>query len=173
MRTVFFREDDYRLKELLPLSATGGFLDEIYKNETFNLVRADKICSDDMYKDDEAAKALGKLGITSRKLKDALFFLPVFDKVETDSDNFRSECKHINAMGANEGTAVYWSENGGGFVDALWLKLKSEDSREETKKILTALGKLANVILADRQFDCCVDLRSETDIDDYLNLINF
>lgn len=168
MRTVFFREDDYDMKELLPLSAVGEFLDEIYKNETFNLTRTDNLSSAGTYADEDAAKPLRGLKLTSQKLRDALFFLPAFDKVETGCDDFGRKCEYINAVGTDNGAAVYWSADGSGLVEALWLTLKEGEVKEETKKILSALGKLAPLILADRKVGCCVDLSSGNDIDEYI-----
>lgn len=168
MRTVFFSEDDYDMKELLPLSAVGEFLDEIYKNETFNLARTDNLSSDSTYTNEDAEKPLRSLKLTSQKLRDTLFFLPAFDKVETGCDDFGRKCEYINSVGTDKGTAVYWSADGDGFIEALWLTLKVSDRKEETKKILAALGKLAPVILADRKTGCCVDLSCEDDIDEYI-----
>lgn len=168
MRTVFFREDDYDMKELLPLSAVGEFLDEIYKNETFGSARTDNISFADTYTNEDAAKPLRGLKLTSQKLRDTLFFLPAFDKVETGCDDFGRKCEYINAVGTDKGVTVYWSSDGNGLVEALWLTLKAGEGREETKKILAALGKLAPVILADRKVGCCVDLSSGNDIDEYI-----
>lgn len=168
MRTVFFREDDYDMKELLPLSAVGEFLDEIYKNETFNSARTDNLSSADTYTNENAEKPLRSLKLTSQKLRDTLFFLPAFDKVETGCDDLGRKCEYINAVGTDKGAAVYWSDDGDGFIEALWLTLKVSDNKEETKKILAALGKLAPVILADRKAGCCVDLSSENDIEEYI-----
>lgn len=168
MRTVFFREDDYDMKELLPLSAVGEFLDEIYKNETFGSARTDNLSPAGTYTNEDAAKPLRGLKLTSQKLRDTLFFLPAFDKVETGCDDFGRKSEYINAVGTDKGVTVYWSSDGSGLVEALWLTLKAEDGKEETKKTLAALGKLAPVILADRKVGCCVDLSSENDIDEYI-----
>lgn len=55
-----------------------------------------------------------------------------------------------------------------GVVNAIWLDLEiTPETKELWLNILTALGRLAPVLLADWSWDCCVDLTSVQEINGY------
>lgn len=169
MRTVFFHEDDYCQLEILPLTARGFCLKEIANIGDFSKNHQADFGFTDVYLLEDSAHKLVELALRPEQLDTALSFLPSYDRVETGYASQRVECTETHAKGNGRGQTVFWSVDKDGLVDAIWLDLWiTPETKERWRDILTALGQLAPVLLADWCLPCCVNLTSAEEIYRYI-----
>ena len=169
MRTVYFHEDDYCQCEVLPLAAKEYCLREMGDIDAFAEEHKEGQFYTDIYMREDSPHTLRELALRSQQFASALEFLPAFDRVETGYSSYREECEATCARGFSNELAVFWETNEEGFVTALWLVIwvKAENA-DTVRRIYTALGSLAPLLLADWNLNACVDLTDTVAIEKYL-----
>lgn len=172
MRTVYFHEDDYCQCEILPLMAKEHCLREMGEIEVFAEEHREGPFFNDVYLRGDSPHTLRELNLRSEQLEAVLDFLPAFDRVETGYSTYREECKDTYARGFNDNLAVFWDTDEGGVVKALWLVIwvKAENV-DIVRRIYTALGSVAPLLLADWNWSACVDLTNQNEIEQYIKVI--
>ena len=169
MRKIYFHEDDYCQLEVLPLSAEQFCRREMGEIEEFAEEHREGPFYTDIYLREESPETLLQLNLRPEQLTAALDFLPAYDLVETGYSSYREECQSTQARGLNEELAVFWSVDEAGLVEAIWLAFWVEPQEANAaRQLLTALGHLAPLLLADWSWDRCVDLRQPAEIEQYV-----
>lgn len=170
MRTAYFHEDDYCQWEVLPLTAKAYCLKEMGQIEDFvEKLQNEDVGFSDIYLRDDSPHRMSELSLRSEQLDEALSFLPPYDRVETGYSTYREQLKSTRGRGEKAEQNVFWSVDGNGLVNALWLDLQiTPEAKELWRRILTTLGQLTPVLLADWEWEQCVDLTSAKEIEQYL-----
>ena len=169
MRKIYFHEDDYCQLEVLPLSAEQFCRREMGEIEEFAKEHREGPFYTDIHLREESPETLLKLNLRPEQLTAALDFLPAYDLVETGYSSYREECQSTQARGLNEELAVFWSVDEAGLVEAIWLAFWVEPQEANAaRQLLTALGHLAPLLLADWGWSRCVDLSQPTEIEQYV-----
>ena len=169
MRTAYFHEDDYCQCEVLPLAAKAYCLHEMGEINDFSEEHREEAFFTDIYLRGDSPQTLGELNLRSEQFAAVLDFLPAFDRVETGYSSYREECKNTCARGLSNELAVFWNIDGEGFVKALWLVIcLNYENFDTVRRIYTALGSLAPLLLADWNRTACVDLTDPAAIEKYL-----
>ena len=169
MRKIYFHEDDYCQLEVLPLSAEQFCRREMGEIEEFAEEHREGPFYTDMYLREESPEPLRQLNLRPEQLTAALDFLPAYDLVETGYSSYREECQSTQARGLNEELAVFWSVDEAGLVEAIWLAFWVEPQEANAaRQLLTALGHLDPLLLADWGWSRCVDLSQPTEIEQYV-----
>lgn len=123
----------------------------------------------DIYLRGESPHTLRALGLRPEQLAAVLDFLPPFGRVETGYSSYREECNGTFARGLSDDLAVFWDTDGEGFVNALWTVIwVNGESVDTARRVYTALGELAPLLLADWNASACIDLTDTAAIDRYL-----
>ena len=169
MRTVYFHEDDYCQWEILPLAGKEYCLREMDAIDDFAEEHGEGQFFSDIYLRGESPRTLRELKLRPGQLAAALDFLPAFDRVEMGYSSYQEECIGTCARGLSNELAVFWDVDEEGFVKALWLVIwiKAE-SADTARRIYTALGRLAPLLLADWNWSACVDLTDPAAIEKYI-----
>lgn len=169
MRSIYFHEDDYLQLELLPLAAKPFCLEEMDDIESFAGKCWTGAGYSDAFRRTEAPSATKDLGLRREQLEAALDFLPAFDRVETGYGACRKECGRTFARGLGLDLAVFWEQDGEGHVENIWLELCIDSGQTElARRVLTALGTVASLVLADWDRCVCVNLASAREIKRYV-----
>ena len=169
MRKIYFHEDDYCQLEVLPLSAEQFCRREMGEIEEFAKEHREGPFYTDMYLREESSETLLQLNLRPEQLTAALDFLPAYDLVETGYSSYREECQGTQARGLNEELAVFWSVDEAGLVEAIWLAFWVEPQEANAaRQLLTALGHLAPLLLADWGWSRCVDLSQPAENEQYV-----
>lgn len=176
-RIAFFHEDDYCQREILPLAAKSFCLRQIKEiNDFSKMHRAANGLYTDIYIREKPTHVIEELRLRSERLQEALRFLPPYDLVETGydlADYVIDEAEGTYGRG-NDGHRenVFWSVNESEIVNAIWLDIRiDENTIDLQRRVLTSLGKIAPVLLADWNLNRCVDLTDLSDIEKYLSEI--
>ena len=166
MRKIYFHEDDYCQLEVLPLAARQFCLQEMGEIDAFAEEHREGPFYTDIYLREESPETLLQLNLRPEQLTAALDFLPAYDLVETGYSSYREECQSTQARGLNEELAVFWSVDEAGLVEAIWLAFWVEPQEANAaRQLLTALGHLAPLLLADWGWSRCVDLSQPAEIE--------
>ena len=169
MRTVFFHEDDYCQCEVLSIVEKEYCLREMSEIDAFAEEHRDGQFYTDIYLREDSTHTLRELNLRSEQLAEALFFLPAFDRVETGYSSYREECKSTCARGLSDELAVFWESDEEGSVKSLWTSIwVNAESIDTARRVYTALGRLAPLLLADWSASVCVDLTDTSAIEQYL-----
>ena len=169
MRTAFFHKDNYCVWEILPLAANEFCLKEMDKIDDF--VEKQRVGGGftDLYVREDNSHKMEELPLRSEQLDAACSFLSSYDRVETGCSSYRKECKATYGRGEGPGQNIFWSVNGEGLVNAIWLDLWIRpETKEQWKNILIVLGHFAPVLLVDWGWRRYVDLTSVEDITRYV-----
>lgn len=167
MRTAYFHEDDYCQWEVLPIEANDFCLKQMGKIKDF----AEEHEFNDIYVREESKHTIGELNLSKYNLDEVLDFLPAYDKVETGYASYREECSNTFCRGLGPYTNVFWSVDKSGVVNAIWLDIwLTTENQDIWRKILTALGKMSSVLMADWGWKQCVNLASTEEIDNYIKV---
>ncbi len=168
-RIAFFHEDDYCQWEILPLTSREFCVRQMGKIDDFGKERQTGSGFTDMFVREDSLHGIEELALRSEQLNAALQFLPPYARVETGYSSSRRELKATYGRGEGAEQNVFWSVNDAGLINALWLDLCiTRETKELWQNILTALGKLAPLLLADWGWSCCVDLTSADEINRYV-----
>ncbi|MDE7222497.1 MAG: hypothetical protein K2O34_01795 [Acetatifactor sp.] len=171
MRSIYFHEDDYLQLELLPLAAKSFCLEEMDDIESFAGEHWTGGGYSDAFQRTEATCATKDLGLHREQLDAALDFLPAFDHVETGYGACRVECRTTYARGLGSDLAIFWEQDEDGHVENIWLELCIDSGQTElTCRVLTALGTVAPLVLADWNRCVCVNLASVREIERYIEV---
>lgn len=174
MRTVYFHEDDYCQCEVLPPAAKGYCLREMGEIDAFADGHREGQFYTDIYLREDSPHTLREMALRSEQLAAVLDFLPAFDRVETGYSSYREECTSTCARGLSDDLAVFWDTDDEGFVKALWTVIWVKDESIDTaRRVYTALGSLAPLLLADWNASACVDLTDNAAIEQYLKEVMF
>ncbi len=170
-RIAFFHEDDYCQWQILPLTSRGFCLRQMGKIDDFAKEHqaGSGFGFTDLFVREDSPHGMEELALRSEQLNETLQFLPPYARVETGYSSCRRELKAAHARGEGAGQNVFWSVDDAGVITALWLDLCiTPETKELWGSILTALGKLAPLLLADWGWSCCVDLTSADEINRYV-----
>lgn len=171
MRIIYFHEDDYLQLEILPLAAKSFCLWQIGEIDAFAQAHRVGAFYSDVYQREKADCATKDLKLCAAQLSAALSFLPAFDRVETGYGAYREECGATFARGICQDMAVFWETGENGYVENIWLELCMDSGQKElTCRMLTVLGTLAPLLLADWGRGECVDLTSAGEIERYWDI---
>ena len=176
-RIAFFHEDDYCQREILPLTAMNFCLKQMGEIDDFSQEhQLESGLFTDIFIRERTPHEIKDLGLRSEQLNLALDFLPPYDLVETGydlADYVIDEAEGTYGRG-NDGHRenVFWSVNESEIVNAIWLDIRiDENTIDLQRRVLTSLGKIAPVLLADWNLNRCVDLTDLSDIEKYLSEI--
>ncbi len=168
-RTAFFHEDDYCQWEILPLTSQEFCMRQMGEIDDFAKDHQTDGGFTDIFVREDGPHKMEKLALTSEQLHKALCFLQPYDRVETGYSSYRKELKAAHGRGEGPEENVFWSVNDTGQVTALWLDLCIVPENQDLwRSILTALGKLAPLLLADWNWSRCVDLTKPKEIEEYI-----
>ncbi len=168
-RIAFFHEDDYGQWEILPLTSWKFCLRQMGKIDEFAKEHQTDYGFTDIFVRENSPHKMEELALRPEQLNEALQFLPPYARVETGYSSHRRELKATYGRGEGAEQNVFWSVDDAGLVNALWLDLCiTPETKELWRNILTALGKLAPLLLADWSWSCCVDLTSADEISRYV-----
>lgn len=169
MRSIYFHEDDYLQLEVLPLAAKFFCLAQMGEIEAFAEDHRTGAGYSDVFQREIPPCATKDLRLQGEQLAAALAFLPAFDRVETGYGACREECRATSARGLGQDMAVFWEVDGDGYVQAIWLELCIDSGQIELAcRVLTALGTVASLVLADWDWGTCVNLASSWEIGRYI-----
>ena len=169
MRIAFFHEDDYCQWEILPLTGKMYCLKEMGRIDEF--AKTHQACAGftDMYMRGDSPHEINELALHPEQLDTLLSFLPSYDRVETGYSSYREELKSTHGRGEGAEQSIFWSVDEAGLVNALWLDLWITPETENLwRNVLTALGKMFPVLLADWGWRRCVDLTKSSAIEKYI-----
>ncbi len=168
-RIAFFHEDDYCQWEILPLTSGEFCMRQMGKIDDSAKDHQTDGGFTDIFVRESSPHGIEELALRSEQLHEALRFLPPYDRVETGYASSRRELKAACGRGKGAGENVFWSVDDAGRINALWLDLCiTQETKERWQNVLTALGKLAPLLLADWGWSCCVDLTSAGEISRYV-----
>ncbi len=168
-RIAFFHEDDYCQWEILPLTSREFCMRQMGIIDNFAKEHQSDFGFTDIFVREGSPHKIGELALRSEQLDEALQFLSPYARVETGYSSSRRELKSAYGRGEGAEENVFWSVDGAGLVNALWLDLCiTQENKELWQNILTVLGKLAPLLLADWSWSCCVDLTSADEINRYV-----
>lgn len=168
-RIAFFHEDDYCQWEILPLTAEDSCMRQMGEIDDFAKGHQVDGGFTDMFVCENSPHEIGELALRPEQLNEALRFLQPYDRVETGYSSYREELKSSYGRGNGPEQNVFWSVNDAGVVNAIWLDIwVVPETKDLWQNILTALGKMVPVLLADWGWSRCVDLTNLSEVEKYI-----
>jgi hypothetical protein len=153
-REIYFHEDDYCQRQILPRGAAAYADAEVKKiGEFADAHRApDGLGWTDIYVREEAPMELRVLKVKKELFADIVSpFLPPFDVVYTGYSSHREQCKRTAAWGTSEQCALFADWDDEGIVANVWAEFFEQDDASilAATRAVAALGKIHPLVYVD------------------------
>lgn len=170
MREAYFHEDDYCQVEALPISNWDNCASELENIDEFSQAHSVGIGWTSIYVRGENPKRILSLNIPMEALASVLSpILPPYDKVLTGYSSYREESKRTLAFGTETACIVFAGYDENGIIEDIWfdMELADQAGKDLAQRGLSALARLAKLMLVDWSASRLIDLADPDQIKNY------
>lgn len=169
-RKIYFSEDDFCQRELLPIENLEFCKKEMNEIEEFAEEHQDNFGFTDTMLREENPNGLKERKIEEKEFRTVILeFLPAYDIVETGYGTYWETCKNIFAFGKDEEFIIFYQRSEGK-IEKIWIELRltEETSKNKAEELLILLGEKYHLLLADWGLTEVIDLRNQKAVQSYL-----